>query len=170
MAVGKTSAATGFVNSVRRSVMLDGDWCWEQGCDWHFGDADRRMVMDNICYLLRNFLQNDNFENIVFSWVLHKREIYLEILKNLADLEFDFFNISLVCDNQTLYSRLLERNESMRKEYGFTGNTDISQIFQRAIERMSHYSSLDTIKLDVSGYSKMEVLKKILEITGINDM
>ena len=52
MGVGKTTAARGLLDVMPRSVMLDGDWCWEQGNHWDFCDRNKEMVMDNICYLL----------------------------------------------------------------------------------------------------------------------
>jgi glutamine phosphoribosylpyrophosphate amidotransferase len=60
--------------------MLDGDWCWEQGNHWDFCDRNKEMVMDNICYLLGNFLSNPRFETVIFSWVMQLPEIHAELL------------------------------------------------------------------------------------------
>lgn len=38
-------------------------------------EVTKRVVLDNICYALNNFLTCGAFENIVFCWVLHRREI-----------------------------------------------------------------------------------------------
>ena len=49
MGAGKTAAAEQLMAQLKRSVWLDGDWCWQQGRDWHFDEATKAMALDNVC-------------------------------------------------------------------------------------------------------------------------
>ncbi|MDR2645018.1 MAG: AAA family ATPase [Endomicrobium sp.] len=69
--VGKTTVAKMLIDKLEKSVMLDGDWCWYQGKHWNFSQENKDMVVDNIVYTLNNFLKNDSFDHVVFSWVLY---------------------------------------------------------------------------------------------------
>ena len=74
MGVGKTTAARGLLDVLPHSVMLDGDWCWEQGGHYDVCDETKKLVVDNIVHLLRSFLLCSRFESVIFSWVLNTPE------------------------------------------------------------------------------------------------
>lgn len=57
MGVGKTTISKEVHKSLDKSVWLNGDWCWMMN-PWVFSEENIRMVMDNITYLLRNYLTN----------------------------------------------------------------------------------------------------------------
>lgn len=170
MGTGKTTAAEIIVNTVRNSVMLDGDWCWQQGCDWHFDDESKRMAMDNICHLLKSFMRNSHIENVIFCWVLHLREIHDEITAALrADgAEFELFDISLMTDEIHIKQRLRERALSAARARNLPcDETQLDAVTARTMERMRHYAELDTIKLDTSNISPDEVAREIITIAGL---
>ena len=149
MGVGKTTAARELLNNMPRSVWLDGDWCWEQGNHWNFAPENKEMVMDNICCLLGNFLANPNFDTIIFSWVMHLPEIHFKILSRLEDYDFDVFDISLLCSEDELRSRLAGRGENE---------------VQRAISYLPLYDKLENTKLNTEGLSPTRVVDGILRI------
>ena len=149
MGVGKTTAARELLNNIPRSVWLDGDWCWEQGNHWDFAPENKEMVMDNITYVLGNFLSNPNFETVIFSWVMHLPEIHEELLTRLEDYDFDVFDISLVCSQAELQKRLCGRRDDE---------------VQRAISYIPLYHQLDSIKLDTTDRSPTRVVDDILRI------
>ena len=149
MGVGKTTAARELLNNLSRSVWLDGDWCWEQGNHWDFAPENKEMVMDNITYVLGNFLANPNFETVIFSWVMHLPEIHEELLTRLEDYEFDVFDISLICSEDELKKRLDGR-----------GDDEV----QRAIGYLPLYDNLENVKLDTTGHSPTRVVDDILRI------
>ncbi len=43
----------------------------------------KRMVMENICFLLNNYIKCSAYENIVFCWVMHEQSIIDDILSHL---------------------------------------------------------------------------------------
>ncbi len=149
MGVGKTTAARELLNNLPHSVWLDGDWCWEQGNHWDFSSVNKEMVMDNITYVLGNFLANPNFESVIFSWVMHLPEIHEELLTRLEDYDFDLFDISLVCSEDTLRQRIESRGSSEA---------------ENALAYLPLYDKLDTIKLDTTDMTPTRVVDGILRI------
>ena len=55
MGVGKTTVCRELNRLLPASVMLDGDWCWCAN-PFQVTPETKRMVLDNICHLLGNFL------------------------------------------------------------------------------------------------------------------
>lgn len=55
MGVGKTTVSQQLKKELTNSIFLDGDWCWDVD-PFQVTDETKEMVMDNICYLLNNFL------------------------------------------------------------------------------------------------------------------
>lgn len=54
---GKTTAALSLVDRLEGSVMLDGDWTAWQGVNWDSCQENIEMQMQNICFMLNNFLR-----------------------------------------------------------------------------------------------------------------
>lgn len=88
MGVGKSSVCKQLFKSLDRSVWLDGDWCWMMQ-PWTVNDENIIMVENNINYLLHSFLTNTSFDYVIFSWVLHRKEMIDRLLARLSDLEFE---------------------------------------------------------------------------------
>lgn len=108
MGAGKTTAARGLLDALPHSVMLDGDWCWEQGNHWDYCEDNKAMVMDNIVTLLGRFLDNPHFETVIFSWVMQLSEIKEELLQRLGEEhDFELYEITLTADADTLRGRIL---------------------------------------------------------------
>ncbi len=84
-------------------------WRLVLGCEPFSGDGrNKKMVLDNICYLLNNFIHCSAYENIILGWVMHEQSIIDAILKRL-DTENCIVNcISLLVDEKTSIADLRE--------------------------------------------------------------
>ena len=55
MGIGKTSVCQTLKKELKNAVFLDVDWCWDAN-PFQVNDETKRMVIDNICHLLNNFI------------------------------------------------------------------------------------------------------------------
>ena len=65
MGVGKTSVCQQLKKILPNSVFLDGDWCWDAD-PFQVTEETKKMVTDNICYLVNNFLCCSAYETVNF--------------------------------------------------------------------------------------------------------
>lgn len=170
MGTGKTTAAEILVNSVPNSVMLDGDWCWQQGCDWHFDQESKEMALRNICFLLESFLKNSHIKCVFFAWVLHLPETHAHIIETLRErgCAFDLVDLSLIVDEDTLRKRLEGRSRAEAERQGLPfRESELDALVRRTMDRMRYYMKLDTMKLDVTAMNPNETAARIAELAGI---
>ncbi len=153
MGVGKTTTCQIIKMKLNNSVFLDGDWCWDMN-PFIVNDETKRIVMDNICFLLNNFIESSIYENIIFCWVMHEQSIIDEILNRLNTKNCDLHLISLVCDEESLKLRL-------KNDVDKGIRTD--EIINRSLARLKYYNSLLTQKIDVSKLTPTEVADYIIE-------
>ncbi len=168
--VGKTTLANNLVNSLNNSVMFDGEWAWFQGNNWNFTKENKKMALDNICYVLNNFLKNPDFNIIIFSWVLHRYEDHNFIINSLEQtgILFDLFDISLIADEDTLKKRLENRIASKANEFNASyGEEQIRNALRGSLNKLHQILELKNVKLDVSKMNEEEVLNEILELTKL---
>lgn len=145
MGVGKTTVSKVLQQRLEKCVFLDGDWCWDMH-PFVVNDQMKAMVMDNITYMLNNFIKADDIENIIFCWVMHEQEIIDNILSSLDLENVCVYPISLICSLETLTFRIQKDiNRGLRKE----------DVFKRSLERLNMYKSLNTYLLDTT-YSSIE--------------
>ena len=153
MGVGKTTTCRIMKTKLNNSVFLDGDWCWDMH-PFQVTDETKQMVMENVCFLLNNFLRCSAFENIVFCWVMHEQAIIDGILSRIETSNFKIHLISLVCGEQALRTRLSKDVKAgIRTE----------DVIRRSIERIPFYEVLNTIKVDVSNRSPEQAANFIIE-------
>ncbi len=150
MGAGKTAVCRELYTKFDNSVWLDGDWCWMMH-PWNFTEENKKMAMENIRFLLKSFLKNPSFEYIFFSWVIHREEIFDDMLSYLDDLPFKLYKISITCSEEELRRRLLIEN------------SDEARIAD-SINRLAHYESMDTIKIDTTDDKVKDTVDKIIEI------
>lgn len=105
MGVGKTSTSRELKKLLPSCVLLDGDNVWDME-PFVVNDDTKKCVISNIVACLSNFLACPQFKNIIFCWVLHKREIAEEILARLNLEGVRVVQISLTCSEHTLLKRL----------------------------------------------------------------
>ncbi len=153
MGVGKTTVCQELKINLDSSVFLDGDWCWDSH-PFCVTNETKSMVLDNICYVLNNFIHCSVYENIIFCWVMHQQSIIDEIISHLDVKECQIIPISLVCDERTLKQRLLKDVQEGKRE---------ESILLRSVERIPLYNQLNTIKIDTTKKSISEIVNDIKE-------
>ena len=152
MGVGKTAVSQILKKRLPNAVYLDGDWCWDAS-PFQVTEETKTMVLDNICYLLTNFLNCSAYENIVFSWVMHEQSIIDTILARLPLSDCKIRNISLVCNERTLKSRL---------QKDISAGIRTADIVERSLARLPLYSRLNTEKVDTNGKNAEKIAKEIM--------
>ncbi|MHB8130084.1 MAG: AAA family ATPase [Mobilitalea sp.] len=140
MGVGKTTICQNIKGKLIYSVFLDGDWCWDMH-PFQVTEETKQMVVENICFLLNNFIKCSAYENIVFCWVMHLQTIIDDIVSCLDTTNCNVHSISLICSEKALQTRL-------RKDVDSGIRTE--NIIGRSIEYLSLYDKLSTYKVDVS--------------------
>ena len=154
MGVGKTTVCQLLKQDLPNSVFLDGDWCWDAS-PFQVTDETKAMVINNICYLLNNFLKCSLYENIIFCWVMHEQSIIDSILKKLDSQNFDVKCVSLIADEKTLYERL-----SMDVERGIRSE----DVIERSVARIPMYQTLNTIKIDTNAKTAAVIANEIKQL------
>lgn len=151
MGVGKTSTCQCLKKELPYSVFLDGDWCWDAD-PFQVTEETKHMVMENISFLLNNFLHCSAYENVIFCWVMHQQEIIDEIRNRLDLQDCKVKIVSLVCEEDVLRSRLKKDiSQGIRRE----------DVVERSVRRLPLYETLNTEKIDVSWISAAEAAKMI---------
>ncbi|WMJ81658.1 AAA family ATPase [Clostridium sp. MB40-C1] len=156
MGVGKTATSRELNKKLNNSVWLDGDWCWMMN-PFTVNDENRNMVVNNITYLLRNFLNNSSFEYVIFNWVIHYEDIFNLVLQPLSDLEFEVIKITLICSKQTLKKRIINDVQFNLRD-GKELNT--------SLQRLELYKNMNTIKIDTTNISIAGTVDKIIKIVS----
>ena len=154
MGAGKTATCRLLLPLLAPAAWLDGDWCWTMA-PFDPNEENRRMVMDNICCLLRNFLQNSGVETVIFSWVLHQDAILDQLLEGLEPLPYRLLVCNLAPSPQALEARLKEDiRRGLRQP----------DVLARSLERLPLYRELKGTAVDVSGISAAQAAKRIREL------
>lgn len=154
MGIGKTTTCQLLKQTLPNSVFLDGDWCWDMS-PFQVTDETKEVVLQNICFMLNNFLSCSTFENIIFGWVLHKQEIIDRILAQLNTQNCTIKNISLVCNVATLTNRLQNDIDTGLRS---------ADIIQHSTQRLALYTRLNTIKIDTTKKTTAQVCNAIIAI------
>ena len=151
MGVGKTTVSKMLCNKLNKSAFLDGDWCF----DLHPFVANREtkaMAIDNICFIIRNYLKCSECDYVVFNWVIDNEKVYENIINNITDMEFELVKITLPCNVDSLEDRWYKDkvNEWRIQEW-----LDVSK------KSLLYFENLDSIKIDTSNISSYNVTEKI---------
>jgi broad-specificity NMP kinase len=154
MGVGKTTVSKELKTRLSKSVLLDGDWCWDMN-PFVVNDETKAMVMDNICYLLNNFIHCSEYENIIFCWVLHEQEIIDSILSKLDIENIKVISISLLCSEKALRERIQKDIDNKLRS---------NDVLERSIGRLPLYEKLDTLKIEVSEKTITETVNEIMQL------
>lgn len=152
MGVGKTTVCQALKTSLDKSVFLDGDWCWDMH-PFNVNEETKTMVLDNICFLLNNFIKCSSFENIIFCWVMHEQAIMDGILARLNTDNCRVLPVCLVCSESALKERL--QGDILR---GFRHE----DVIKRSLERLKLYDEFKGIKLDVTKDTVQNTVQKLL--------
>lgn len=155
MGVGKSTTARALCELLQPSFFLDGDWCWSMS-PFAPTEADKRMVLDNITYLLRSFLLGDR-PYVVFCWVLHEDAIWDTLATGLVGAEFETHRFTLTATPQALTERLVRDVEAGIRHAG---------VIERSIARLPQFSALATRRIDVSQIRANDAARRIAAALG----
>ena len=151
MGVGKTTVCQSLKKELPNSVFLDGDWCWDAD-PFRVTEETKKMVIDNICHLLNNFIHCSAYNTILFCWVMHQQGIIDSILQKLDTSGCAVKCISLMVNKENLRKRI---ETDIRK--GIRNK----EVLERSIQRVPLYRSLDTIKIDTNQKTVQEISSEI---------
>lgn len=153
MGVGKSTVCRELGRMLPRSVLLDGDWCW-QADPFQVTPETKALVLDNVCHLLGNFLRCSAYENVVFGWVMHERAIVEGILARLpiAECGAEVRWVSLVASEEELRGRVERDVDAGLREADAT---------ERALAYLPLYRELGSELVDTTGRSPHEVAELI---------
>lgn len=152
MGVGKTTTSRELQKVLPNNVFLDGDWCWDMK-PFIVNEETKSMVINNICFLLNNFLTCSAYENIIFCWVMDEQSIIDEILSKIKTDGVSVKIFSLIADKAALERRLKEDVKS---------GVRTVDVIERSILRIEKYNVLNTTKIDVSEITSEQAAKLIL--------
>jgi hypothetical protein len=116
---------------------------------WNITEENKKMVEQNIIFLLNSFLNNPSFQYVIFTWVLHKEEILNSILEKINDDNFKLYFYSLMCNKNELIKRMKNNNR-----------TEID--IKNAVERIPLYLAQKSIKIDTTNKDIMTIVKEIM--------
>lgn len=154
MGVGKTIVSQQLKKDLPNSVFLDGDWCWDAN-PFQVTEETKTMVINNICYMLNNFLNCSAYENVIFCWVMHEQNIIDSITKRLDTSNCNVKCISLVADEKYLRDRLsIDVAKGIRD----------ADIIDRSVARISLYQKLNTIKIDTNKKTVAMIANEIKQL------
>ena len=152
MGAGKSTLCEGLLKALPAAVYLDGDWCWRMD-PFIVDEENKAMVVDHIVHLLRGFLTNSHFKNVIFCWVIHQPAIFDSILEPLADISFKLERLTLMLSPQQLRAHFARDAAA-----GLRRLEDA----QASVDRLALYQDMDTVKLWTDGLSPEETLKAAL--------
>lgn len=155
MGVGKTTACHHLKHLLPQSVFLDGDWCWDAS-PFQVTTETKAMVLDNIAHLLNNFIHCSAYQNVIFCWVLDHQSLIDSVLSRLDTAECTIISVSLICDKETLRTRLQRDVDSqIRKE----------DVIERSLARLPLFDVLDTFHIDTNNKSPKTVAEELAALS-----
>lgn len=156
MGVGKSTVCNILLDTLKPSVYLDGDWCWNMN-PFIVSEENKEMVINNITHLLKSYLNNSGYEYVIFCWVIHREYIFKQILEQLKNYDFELYKVSLVCSETTLRSRLeIDVQKGIRK----------ADVIDRSVQALKLYNNMDTVKIDVSDITPKQVAIEVVKLIG----
>ena len=105
MGVGKTAVCRVLEKELAPCAFLDGDWCWEMH-PFQVTEETKRMVMENISFLLGQFLRCSAYETVLFCWVMQEESIAEDLLHRLDLRDIWVERFTLMASEQVLRQRL----------------------------------------------------------------
>ena len=154
--VGKTTTRRELQKLLPQNVFFDGDWCWDMK-PFIVTDETKKMVEDNICHILNNFIDCSELKNIIFCWVMHEEYIVENILSGLHLENTNVYKVSLICSEQALIKRLMKDVDNGKRKI---------DIIERSLMRLNNYLSMDTLKIDVSNIDSEQAAQQIVSCIG----
>lgn len=154
MGVGKTTVCKALYKKLNNSFWLDGDNCWMMN-PFVVNEENKKMVLENITYLLNNFLKNSSTQYVVFNWVIPTDDIMNDILERIDISDVLAYKITLMSSKDELVKRI---SKDIKNGVRDKGN------IKRSLERFDLYRSMNTIKIDTTKKSIDNIVQEIIDI------
>ncbi|MGL4873356.1 MAG: AAA family ATPase [Clostridium sp.] len=154
MGVGKTAVSKALNKRLKNSFWLDGDNVWKMN-PFVVDEENKKMVLENIGFVLNSFIKNSHSEYIIFNWVIYNDEIMKEVLKRIEKENLKIYKITLMCSKEELIKRI---KRDIKSELRDEGN------IERSLNRFEDYKKMDTFKVDTTNRGIVEILDEIMEI------
>lgn len=151
MGVGKTAVCRALQKRLEGSVFLDGDWCWDSH-PFQVTEETKAMVLENICFLLNQFLRCSAYQHVIFCWVLQRQEIWDAVLSRLDMDDCRVRAVSLVCAPEVLSARVRGDIRAGRRD---------EAALERSLSYLPLYAALDMERLDVSRLTPEEAAARL---------
>lgn len=152
MGAGKTTVGQSMKQKLDNSVFLDGDWCWDAH-PFQVTEETKQMVLENISFLLNQFLHCSAYENIIFCWVMHEQSIIDQILANIDRTDCSVKEISLMCSPDELRKRL---------EADISEGKRTKDVVNRSIQRLPLYDRVGSRKIFTDGRTVDDIADEII--------
>ena len=130
---------------IENAIFIDGNWCCYTE-DLIYDDIDMNIALDNMVYLINNYILAKKFQNIIIGWKFDK-EIIEKIISHLNCQDSHIFNFILT--NTDLVT--VDNFELMDKEY----EKNYYQVAQHLIK---------VGKIDTTGISAFKIAHVISQI------
>lgn len=154
MGSGKTTVSLILKQKLTNSVFLDGDWCWDAH-PAQINDLTKKMVIENICFLLNQFIHCPCYDHIIFCWVLHEQTIINDIISRLDKQDCQIICISLIIDPDHLQQRLFKDIQDNKRS---------DDIIAKSLAYLPRYHVLNTYKIDVSIADPSTIADQIMQL------
>ena len=154
MGVGKTTISQYLRERLSNAVFLDGDWCWSSS-PFHVNDETKAMVLDNIGYVLNNFLHCSAYEHVLFCWVMHEQAIVDAVLSQLDLSNCEVYVIFLTASKEMLTARIMNDVKEGERT---------ADVLKRSLAKNSLYQSLKGIKVNTNHKTVEEIAAEIVSL------
>ncbi len=158
MGVGKTTVSKLLYKSLNNSFWLDGDSCWYMN-PFKVTVENKKMVIENICYLLNNFIKNSMSQYIIFNWVIQIDEIMNLVLDNINLSDVEVYKITLMCSEEILIKRIAK---------DIAAGLRSSDSIRRSLDNLKLYRKMNSFKLNTDNKSVDKIVQEIIEIVDKN--
>lgn len=153
MGVGKTAVCRELQKRLDRCVFLDGDWCWDSR-PFQVTEETKTMVMENIAFLLNQFLRCGAYDHVLFCWVLHRREIWEDLLSRLDTEGVSVYRTVLTCTAEALAERLRGDIRAGRRR---------ADALERGAQYLPLYETLGLPLLNTTALTAAEAAERLRE-------
>lgn len=80
--VGKTTTCKSLLEKMNNSAWLESDWCRTINMNPSaFIPETDEIAVKNTSYILRNYLEYNMLDYVIFNWVLHRKHLFDRVLK-----------------------------------------------------------------------------------------
>lgn len=153
MGVGKSAVCRALLLRLDRAVYLDEDWCWNMH-PFVINPENKTMVLRNIHFLLRSFLENSRLDFVVFCWGIPELAIMERILEPLEDLETEPRLFTLTVSPQTLRERLEADAAAGRRK---------ADCIDRSLAYLPRYENMPTCHIETDKPTPVEIAAEMAE-------